>query len=280
MAALTVNSESFTIDTDLTTAVTEVTKSFGKRRVVRKSTKHTSKYVVGGASLSPSVSWERERGRLTTIQIGAADYSYDPKAGRHDHGRPWVKLDTAALGAPSLFPEHGGSKLERKGPGSGPYAGLLNLLATDEGTITSLGPATVDGQATTGFALTVQPAAVLAAETEPSNLLEQLAPPQLLEVFISEAGVPLRTVAHVRSEFNPADAAATGPEDIAAAEGSFSAITTGLATTEITALEPVVMVRPPPARRTIDFRKLFPGASPSGGGILAAPVPGSRKSKQ
>jgi hypothetical protein len=94
---------------------------------------------------------------------------------------------------------------ERGRGGSGPFAGLINLLETATGPVRSEGVATVDGQSTTKFSARVDPASLLAGASEtdlpglrPSNedlLILQLrlhTLPTQLHLFLSDSGLPVR----------------------------------------------------------------------------------------
>jgi hypothetical protein len=88
-----------------------------------------------------------------------------------------------------LFPFHGGSNYEIDAGGRGPYAELINLLATAND-LQVVGPATVAGAQTTEISATVQPLALVKG-TVPGDLGETST---RMEVFVSEAGVPVRVV--------------------------------------------------------------------------------------
>jgi hypothetical protein len=108
--------------------------------------------------------------------VGATLYSYSPLLGRCDGGRPWVRRSGRHEGAfvdgheittgPRPVPARASFlyqtiRGERSLGGSGPYAGLINLLETASDPARMFGEATIDGERTTEFATTVDPAALL-----------------------------------------------------------------------------------------------------------------------
>ena len=95
-----------------------------------------------------------------------------------------------------MFPFHGaGSADELNFGGTGPYAGLLNLLAIAEGPIVDGGQVVLHGRPTHRFSAQVQELK-LTRLLPPKERVALLAatPPQRLEVFIDEGGLPVRVV--------------------------------------------------------------------------------------
>jgi hypothetical protein len=194
IAQQSVNSERYS--TTERTVGTITVKRGGKRH---KLVKHETKVTVGEASLAPllgKVFAKGSSGALAQIGIGTTSYAYAPYAYEPtQHGkkkrnpRPWLRLE--GVSAATLFPYHGqgNPSIEVNAGGTGSYAELINLLATANGAVRIVGPATVDGQQTTELAATVEPLALLAG---PSNATVEDA--TQLEVFVTEAGLPLRVV--------------------------------------------------------------------------------------
>jgi hypothetical protein len=157
---------------------------------------------------------------LKQIAIGSTAYIYLPGTAVPP-GRPWVRAkgaDAAELLA-ELSPFHGGLRGEVDAGGRGAYAGLINLLASAVGGVRVVGPATVDGQASTEFTALVVPPDADAGER---------ARTETMQLFITDAGLPLRVV-------------------LTSSRAS-SVISN---TTDILAVDVPVTVKPPPARRTI-----------------------------
>jgi hypothetical protein len=197
----------------------------------------------GVASLSPSaskVSIRDSAGRTEEIVVGSTLYVRSPtaqKLARLDGGRPWIRSHSS--GGVSL-PFHGRPEEVSFG-GSGPYANLVNLLATAVGEVVQLGPVLVSGQQTTEFEASIDPLRLVTGLTqEDVTNLKRRPPSYHLTVCLTESGVPVRVVTSLR----------TPPGDNTISSSS---------TTEILALEVPVGIKAPPARRTISearFNKL------------------------
>lgn len=158
---------------------------------------------------------------LRLIVIGLTTYYYLPGTVT-PHGRPWVRSkghEADELFA-NMFPFHGGLTGEARHGGTGPYAGLIDLLGSAVGGVRIVGPATVDGQASTEFAAVVVPSGPF---TDGGSRTDAL------EVFITEAGLPLRVV---QTSTDPSGDVTSN-------------------TTDILAVNVPVEVSPPPARLTI-----------------------------
>ena len=125
--------------------------------------------------------------------IGTTLYVEEPFIKRLDGGRPWVEKRgetlSEALGEGSAGV--GGNPLTRA-------SHVVRLVHEARG-IRELGPATIDGQATTGFRLTVDfmRAERLSRRTRRA-LRKVFEPLAAVEVFIAENGLPVRTRATVR----------------------------------------------------------------------------------
>jgi hypothetical protein len=237
--ALPVNSERYTESAEADGTVT--VKVHGKRRKVKR---HIAKEALGEASLSPLVGKlykQGDSGQLASIGIGTTLFTYAPSIAHKDGGRPWVRLK--GVSAAGLFPFHGGgaARLEVKAGGTGSYAELIDLLATADGNVSILGPATVDAQPTTELTAAVTPLALIKGASEKD--VQEL--PEVLKLYVTEAGLPLRVVR----------TATLGP--IAISE-----------TTDVIAENQPVTAKPPPARKTIGeakFLKLLRGKNGTGG---------------
>jgi hypothetical protein len=194
IAQQTVNSERYST-TDHTAGTLTVTHH-GKRV---KLVKNETKVSVGEASLAPllgKVFAKGSSGALSQIGIGTTSYAYAPYAyeptqngKKQRDSRPWLRLEDVS--AATLFPYHGqnNASIEVNAGGGGSYAELIDLLATADGAVRIVGPATVDGQLTTELAATVEPLALLVG---PSNATVK--DTTGLEVFVTESGLPLRVV--------------------------------------------------------------------------------------
>ncbi len=195
-----------------------------KRGASGKSATGTIAHVaVGEASLVPlraKLYRKGSSGPLAEVALGSTIYINDASLSGHK-ARPWVKARGES--AAGLFPFHGGSNYEIDAGGRGPYAELINLLATAND-LQVVGPATVDGAPTTEISATAQPLALVKG-TVPGDLG---AASTRMEVFVSEAGVPVRVVRTYGSAKNAA-----------------------VETIEVLALNVRVSVRAPPKRRTV-----------------------------
>jgi hypothetical protein len=191
--------------------------------------KTTKKVTIGEASLSPlraKLYRKGGSGPLAEVGIGSTVYINVNDASLTGHrAKPWVTA--SGTSASTLFPFHGGSSSEVDAGGSGPYAELLNLLATASD-VQVVGPATVAGQQTTEITATAQPLALV--NGGPTGLSEAESSTRM-EVFVSEAGVPLRV------------ARTYGPDKNAPVE-----------TVEALALNVHVSVKAPPKRKTVSKR--------------------------
>jgi hypothetical protein len=189
----------------------------------------------GEVSLSSNRAKLTHDGRPFEIAIGSTLYPYSTKLAHEDGGRPWTRLDTRGLiTAAGILPFHGLSAIEKAfakiDVGSGPYAALINLIATATGEVSVTGPVTVDGQRTTEIAATVDPLEEFAGGEASED--GGVVPTETLEAFLSEAAVPLRVVLHTH----------TSSEEVST-------------TTAVLATNVAVDVRPPPARLTIGERQ-------------------------
>ena len=197
------------------------------------------------------------------VETGSSAYTYLPGTAT-PRGRPWVREVLAGAKAQALFstlfPFHGREPGVASHGATGPYAGLIDLLASAVGGIRTVGGAVVNGQPTTEFVTSLVPSP--AADRTPLIPLPPSAmatATEKLQVFLAESGLPLRVIVTL----------AVGSGHVSAA-------------TDILAVNIPVHVKPPPIRRTISaarFRKLSRerNVSSSSGSIHAAAPP---KSKQ
>lgn len=157
----------------------------------------------GEQSLAPpasTVTTTIEGNALTVTQIGDVLYLKEPSLASHDGGRPWVKLDAAERG-----------KLFGANPGLGQGTGLSGAstggsaqaftsdaeLLEKTPTVRALGASTVNGQAVSGFAGTLEPKRAAASQL-PKKLLSELRRKHVkltasYEMFVSAQGVPVET---------------------------------------------------------------------------------------
>jgi hypothetical protein len=230
MAQLNITSERF-LRLERGNTVTVINTGSSSNGRVHTRVKHASVNTeeLGEISLSPAVGELFGGADLTepqAIAAGSTLYTRVPKRARLDCGRPWVRLQGGAAGLP--LPFHGSSREVNMG-GIGPYAGLINLLATATGPVSTVGPAVVEGQATTEFTANVDPLLLIEGVTPKEHVaIERHVLSVTLGVFIAESGLPLRVVTQI---------------------GVGSSRLTQ--TVEILAVDIPVSVKPPPARQTI-----------------------------
>lgn len=200
------------------------------RRVVRRTKRHLSIAGGGEVTISPFASEQFEHGRPARIVIGSTLYRYEPGGSGRIPARPWVRERVKDGGVPLLalsLPFHG-LPGEADFGGSGPYAGLINLLATAADPIVDAGASVVDGQATIRFMAAVSPAKLSPRlSAKQIAALERQLPRETIDVYVSESGLPLRVVLK--------------------SHGAGEDLTT---TTDLLAVNEPLSIRRPPARRT------------------------------
>jgi len=193
----------------------------------RSRTERFHDALIGEVGLSPDRGETFHAGPVpipSELVIRGARFRYSSALGGCDGGRPWVRQRTGRAGIRVIGgherirpsrpepPVHASLPFqafpgERTRGGSGPFAGLINLLDTATGPVQSEGAVTVDGQNTTEFSARVDPAALLvdASETDlpvlrPSNedllILQQRLRtlPTQLHLFLSDSGLPVRVI--------------------------------------------------------------------------------------
>ncbi|MGA2165273.1 MAG: hypothetical protein ABSH36_12490 [Solirubrobacteraceae bacterium] len=251
MEQLQINSERYSRAIHSSETITTERRGRHGKRIKRRKHVPVSVTEFGEASISPNEGqvFAGHTRRPSLLAIGSSLYSYSAKVARMDGGRPWIRFDSpGAVSIAAVFPYHGESKEVSLG-GSGSYAGLINLLATAVGQVDAVGPVTVDGQQTTEFTATVEPLGLIKGLSKKNlALIREHFPPEQLEVFITEAGVPLRVSSSMRL-----------------GSSTFSE------TTDILAVNVPVKVTRPPARRTISLAKYIELISRkhNGGGAVA-----------
>jgi hypothetical protein len=126
--------------------------------------------------------------------LGGVVYVQTPKIAALDGGRPWVAEPVHEAGGNTL----GSNVLGLGSEGaSGPtFKGLASLIASGQH-LRSLGSASIDGQAVSGFSETVKPLSIYNAQV-PAKVrqgLKQLhiKPTAKLVVYLAANGVPVRT---------------------------------------------------------------------------------------
>lgn len=246
MEQLQLTSERFT---EIEQGTSSITLPGRGRRKPQTHTTHVFQEHRGDVSISP------REGIVTSltpvapyaIETPSNFYLYARSIARSDHGRPWVRFDAKQATLFELFPFHGGSSDEVSRGGSGPYAGLINLIDTAVAPATNDGQTTVEGQQATEFTVPVDGLGLVKSSglKEFATVLGT-AHQQQLELFITEAGLPLRVVIASSSRT---------PE--------FSSSSTQ--TTEVTSInEPLTDVAPPPAEQTIGEKRFLKLLGPFG----------------
>lgn len=245
MAQLQVDSERYSITVRGSfTSVSEEISSSGTctpsgchstshRRVTHRRHRPLNIALEGEVSLSADTAeLVSASGRHRLIVIGSNLYSYSPGHTRRSRTRPWVHsrvpgVDPQAL-VERLFPFSGNEPSEVDLGGRGPYARLINLLATAVAPVLAVRSTTVDGQPTVEFAATVRPARLI--EGLPAKELAKIetgASQTRVEAFLTESGLPQRVVS----------ISGSGSEHVTS-------------TIDLLAVNPPVDIQPPPASRT------------------------------
>jgi hypothetical protein len=213
MEALQVNSERFSGLERVSTFTDEVEG----RRLRHYAHRSATTTMQGEASLVPAEGEVELRGKETTLRqivVGSTVYQYEASRSQRRRARPWVRFHSSKA---ELLPFHEDPS-EVGGGGTGPYAGLIDLLATATGPVETVAGVSVDGQLTSEFLATVQAPGLANGQGE-----------QELRVFITESGLPIR---------------------VSTTSRSLASITV-LATIDILAVNIPVSVKAPPARETI-----------------------------
>lgn len=172
-------------------------------------------------------------GRSRLIVAGSTLYLYAPERSGRGRMRPWLRQRVPGQATSPLdyiLPFHAVAAHETNLGGSGPFGSLINLLRTAVGTFAVAGPVTVDGQQTSEFTSTVVPAVLFGFPEPGLPTLAEALPPEKLQVFLSESGLPLRVVVTRRTE-------------------GYSLTET----TDLLAVNLPVSIKAPPANRTRQF---------------------------
>jgi hypothetical protein len=163
--------------------------------------KGVSEEISGEESISPAFASAtlKTGGRsLTLLQIGNTRYIHDPSIARYDGGRPWViESLTGKAGQFGAKPSLGGSGLGGGGGLLNPTPFKSDAELIKQGTaVRALGPSTVDGQATVGFAGTVTARRLAESALSKKQVAklrrEHIRPKAAFEAFIAANGVPVR----------------------------------------------------------------------------------------
>jgi hypothetical protein len=254
MAQLQVNSERYltlTRGSVVTSITLHVSRGKGHSHIHRT---RVGTQQLGEVSLAPAEGELYGGAHLTEPQViatGSTLYVRGPKLASRDCGRPWTR-SPSGVESTGLFPYHGSASEVSLG-GSGSYAGLINLLATATGSVSSDGPVTVEGQPTTEFTAQVEPLLLIGGLTPKEKAaVHKHRLPVTLSVFIAESGLPLRVV----SQFGVGASQLTE-------------------TTEIVAVNVPVSVKAPPAEKTISEKQL--GEVILGGHLRCRRKPTKRK---
>jgi hypothetical protein len=204
MLALQVNSERFSVT--LSIAVKPVVKGpiggfkhiFGHASYVSETFLSAS----GEVSLVPQEASTRVSflGLQSNVRlIGTTLYVEEPFIKRLDGGRPWVEKRNQTL---HKALDEGPSPPGGVGSGSPGYGGLVETINAARG-IREVGAATIDGQTTTAFNLSVDLTRLGTLSTHQRHTLAKvLKPIATFELFIAEDGLPVRTraVLHARHD--------------------------------------------------------------------------------
>jgi hypothetical protein len=197
--------------------------------------------VSGEATTTPAaanVSFELFGTRWGLRMVGSAVYLHLRELGRYDGRRPWIKLGKGGLA--ELFTVNG-LHMASTAPlpsepklAEPPFAGFQKILAGAR-EVRELGPATVDGQPVTRFLAVLEPAQL---KSEPLASSASVTPSVAavtasFEVSIAASGLPVRTVINVHS-----------------------AGTTTIATLDIPQVNFPLVIKSPPASKTITARHL------------------------
>jgi hypothetical protein len=218
MSQLQVNSERFS---EVSRGEVTIANRSNGRVVGRVKRMSVGGQLVGEASLAPQES-EIFRGARHTpvaIVIGSTIYTRD------GHGRRrWLRRRDPPLARGFATHPFQGAPEEVDAGGTGPFAGLLNLLATATGPAVQGAPAVIEGQPTSEFSATVEPLRLVKGLTDEDVSRLRRHP---VEVFLTEAGLPIRVVESIHTE-------------------EFD----DLSTAQILAVNPPIDVKAPPARET------------------------------
>jgi hypothetical protein len=241
MGELRVNSERFsqtTRGTDTLTTARVTRKTGGGSGKRTPHTRHISlnQTQLGEVSVSPAEGelFSGEKSKPMLIWIGSTLYLYQGGGSRSHPHRPWLRIDGGDLGAGLSYPFHGGGPLETGLGGTGSYAGLVNLLGTAVGSVTTAGPISVRGQQTSEFTLTVEPLKLLKGlSARELKALARHSFAERLDLFMTEAGLPIKIVLTT----------ASGKQTLSE-------------TTEVLAVNVPVTIKPPPADKTISEAQL------------------------
>ncbi len=248
MEQLQINSERFS----------EVSRGFvlgSPHNVSSGKPEHLIRTAVNGAALG-EVSVSPAEGQLfvggkrtpSLIAIGSTTYRYRGSGKGARRRRPWVSAQSPhEAPVAQLLSMHGGGPLEVNAGGTGPFAGLINLLSTAVGPVSLDGPVAVQGQPTTEFTASVEPRLLIKGITAQDIAgFDSDAPIETLHIFLTESGLPIRVVGFLHTQ----DLKTT-------------------TTVEILAVNTPVHVKPPPAHETVSAARLRKAASKGASSVEA-----------
>lgn len=130
----------------------------------------------------------KSNGRL----IGTTLYIEEPMLGREDGGRPWVEEPNQRL-EQATGVELGGLGGSAGSGAPAAFGGLIEEL-NKASNVQDLGPTTVDGQATTAFRGSVDLSRLTSVDAAKKRALLKVVKPLVkIELFFTEAGLPIRT---------------------------------------------------------------------------------------
>jgi hypothetical protein len=169
--------------------------------------------------------------KLDARLIGTTLYIDEPFVTHLDGGRPWVqeRNQTLRQTADGLAPS---------APGGAAGDGIAGLVSVINGarSIHEIGPATVDGQATTAFKVSVEVARLTTLTAHQRHTLGKVIKPlATVEVLIAENGLPVRTRVVLGLRHNQGEL---------------------ITQSDVLAVNVPVVVQPPPANKTISQAKL------------------------
>jgi hypothetical protein len=228
MAQIQINSERFS---EVSRGVISSTNEVNGKPVGRTRYYSADSSELGEASVSPAEgeTFTAKAHTPELIVIGSKEY-------RRQRGkrRRWIRSRSYGESpAAEILPFHGGGELEVDAGGTGSFAGLLNLLTSAVGPVSSGGPVTVRGQATTEFTASVEPRLLIKGVTvEDVTGFEADEPIETLHMYLTESGLPIRVVSAIRSQ----DLNVTTTE-------------------EVLGLDVPVVVKAPPARDTMGIQR-------------------------
>jgi hypothetical protein len=201
MSELKITSERFSVQTSIA-----VPHGSGKIEQLLKllglDSKTTGEVTFAPATANVSLSLFGQP--FTLREVDEVEYVDFPGLGRADHGRPWVDLGQAGLAALFTINGHTPAPETTEPPvtepklAEPPFQGIANTLAGAR-EVREVGPGTVSGQAVTSFLATLEPSQLKSKTLATAARRRPASEPATgtLEVSLTEAGLPVRTIAVV-----------------------------------------------------------------------------------